>query len=302
MVTVLASTPRPPLTRISRSLAGPVRNGLRTVAESRPAVQLVFALRALAGSDLIRHPSVERAETVTGWLLVTVAIYVFNGVADRIEDAANHSARPIASGALTRRAALTWCIGLSVVGLSLCGAAGAPDFVLAIAMLVLGWAYSVGPALKNAPAGFAAVIGLGAGLTYVAGWAARGRFSQREAAFVAALALWVALCCAAKDFSDLDGDRLAGRRTWPVLLGARSAARLLALLAMCGAAVVVVTSQLAGLTPLPAIVISTGSVVLGASAIRHADSPDRQERRRPYRVFMITQYITNGALIVLLGA
>jgi len=261
----------------------------------------VFTLRALAGSGLIRHPSVERAESVTGWLLLTAAIYVFNGITDRAGDVANHSARPIASGTLSRRAALIWCIGLGLAGLSLCAAASAADLMLAGVMLVLGWAYSAGPALKNTAAGFATVIGLGAGLTYGAGLASRGPFSQREAAFVAAFALWVTLCCAAKDFSDLEGDRLAGRRTWPVVFGARSAARLLALLAVCGAGVVMVTSQLAGMTPFPAIVVSCGSVVLGASALRHADAPDRRARRRPYRVFMLTQYLTNGALIVLLG-
>jgi 4-hydroxybenzoate polyprenyltransferase len=262
----------------------------------------VFLLRALAGSDLIGHPGARRAAAVTGWLLITAAIYIFNGITDRTADAVNRSRRPIARGVLSPRAALSWCLGLSVAGLALCGAASTAGLVFAVVMLMLGWAYSAGPALKNEAVGFAGVIGLGAGLTYSAGWAARGNFSRSEAAFVIAVAVWVALCCAAKDFSDLDGDRRAGRRTWPVVLGPPAAARLLALLAACGAAAVVVTSRLAGIALLPAIVISAGSVLLGASAIRRADAPERSHRRRPYRVFMITQYLTNSVVIILLGS
>jgi 4-hydroxybenzoate polyprenyltransferase len=109
------------------------------------------------------------------------------------------------------------------------------------------------------------------------------------------------MCCAAKDFSDVDGDRLAGRRTWLVLFGARGAARLLAILAITGAGCVLTISLNAHISVVPACVIAVGSAMLAVSAARYGNDPDRRARRRPYRVFMATQYATNLALIVFVG-
>ena len=74
------------------------------------------------------------------------------------------------------------------------------------------------------------------------------------------IALWVGLCCAAKDFSDIDGDRAAGRRTWPVLIGGRRASRILACLAVGGAGATIGAARVAAVPALPAFVIAGGSM------------------------------------------
>lgn len=268
------------------------------IVESRPGVQLVFVLRFLAGSGLLRHPTAHAAEAVVAWAMLTTAIYVFNGVTDVPTDAANNSARPIVSGQLSVRTALLWCMLLTATGLLLCWWVSELECVLGAGILALGWAYSAGPSLKNASAGFAVVIGVGAALTYIAGWVARGHISTKDLIMALSISLWVGLCCASKDFSDIDGDRLSGRHTWPVVLGARPAARLLAILAVTGAGCMLTTTLLTAMTVVPVAVMGTGSVALAITARSSAARSLRRVRRRPYRVFMATQYATNAAVML----
>jgi hypothetical protein len=43
-------------------------------------------------------------------------------------------------------------------------------------------------------------------------------------------------------------------------------------------------------------VLLAGSVLLAASTVRSAAAAGRSTRRRPYRVFVLTQYLANVAL------
>lgn len=294
MVTLLLPIAHPPrLPRPAAWAAAP----LAVFAESRPGVQLVFLMRSSATSGIVTHPSVHRLTGILGWALLTIAIYVFNGVTDLATDTANRSTRPIASGLLSRSSALAWCAALAGAGMAACWQIGLMQTFLGAAMLVLGWAYSSGPTLKNSPTGFAVVIGLGAALTYAAGWVAGGHVTMHDLALALSVSLWVGLCCASKDFSDIDGDRLAGRRTWPVVLGPQRAAHLLSVLAVSAATGVLVLAGVSGADPVPAAALVMGSIALAFTATRSASAPDRITRRRPYRAFLTTQYTINGAML-----
>lgn len=267
------------------------------IRESRPGVQLVFLLRASAGSGLVRHPTVSEAVGVIGWVLLTMAIYVFNGVTDLTADSTNQSSRPIASGELSVTAAVRACVALASAGLLACLVVSWTELGIGIGMLLLGWAYSAGPALKNAPAWFAAVIGAGAAMSYGAGWVASGRVTEPALVVLSGISVWVGVCCVSKDFSDVAGDRAAGRRTWPVVLGASGAARLLATLAPVTAAGFLVSSITTRASVIPALTLLAGSIVLTGTGLRCASAADRPRRRRPYRVFMVTQYIANLSIM-----
>src|ERR1700722_16769932 len=89
-------------------------------AESRPPVQLIFLMRSTAASGIVYHPTTNCFAGIGAWALITISIYVFNGVTDLVGDRANHSARPLASGLLSRTTALTWCAMLSITGLGIC--------------------------------------------------------------------------------------------------------------------------------------------------------------------------------------
>lgn len=267
--------------------------------ESRPGVQLVFLLRSVAGTGIALSPTARAAEVVVGWWMLTTAIYVFNGVTDLAADRGNGSRRPIATGGLALGDAVIACAVLVAGGLALCAAVGQTDLELGVALLALGWAYSAGPALKISASGAAVVIGAGAGLTYAAGLVCRGHATGRDVVIAMCLAVWVGVCCASKDFSDAPGDRLAGRRTLPVVLGSDRGARLLAAAAVTVAAVFL---ALTGAVDTPdvtcALVLAVGSLALAFVVIKTASSSQRQTRRRSYRAFMATQYAANIALII----
>nr|BFE70725.1 hypothetical protein GCM10020092_040260 [Actinoplanes digitatis] len=74
------------------------------------------------------------------------------------------------------------------------------------------------------------------------------------------MALWMAVGGVTKDLSDVRGDRLAGRRTLPILLGERRARRVMALVAGAVAGGFVV---LAADSP-PTVRLASWLVLLGA--------------------------------------
>ena len=145
--------------------------------EARPVVQLIFLLRFLSGAVIATGaastlPWKSVAISASCWLATTTAVYLVNGISDVPEDSVNGSSRPIARGALPQRtaatvAAMTAAIGL--VGAALIGDGWTLLFTLA--MLSLGWAYSMGPQpLKRCMTGFTCTVVAGGMLTYLDGW------------------------------------------------------------------------------------------------------------------------------------
>jgi 4-hydroxybenzoate polyprenyltransferase len=272
------------------------------VAEARPVVQVVFLMRLAAATGVLWQPSQRALVMVPGWLLLVVAIYVFNGITDVQGDEINGSERPIASGRLTQASARRWCVGLSCCGLAMCGLVSRSELALGGVLLAIGWAYSAGPSFKSTPLGLEISVGCGAALTYTAGWVVRGSGDYRSLALMLALSGWVGLCCVTKDFSDVEGDRVAGRRTLPVMLGQKRAAVVVATTAVTGGVAVLTASIWIGAWFTTAMLIASGSVVLASVVLTSAEAPGRSTRRRPYRAFMATQYAANIALICAPGA
>ena len=140
--------------------------------ESRPIVQVAIVGRFLAGS-LLACPSADKMRSqvpvaAIAWLAAGVAVYLFNGSADVVEDRANASTRPIASGRLSNRDALLVVQGAVVLSLALSAAAGIT--IQAVVFLLLGYAYS-GPPFPAKRHWAAASVCIGASGT-VTFWAA----------------------------------------------------------------------------------------------------------------------------------
>lgn len=267
---------------------------------------MIFLLRFLAGALLAgaaASPPWKSVVTAAAlWMCATVTIYLVNGVSDVIEDSANKSSRPIASGALAPRTAAAVAAVAAVVA-----AAGAVlsgnlwAVLLTVAMLGLGYAYSNGPMpLKRSMSGFLSTVTIGGLLTYLAGWNSTGTAAMAAdlVFFAGAMSLWMAFGGATKDLSDIDGDHLAGRRTWPVVLGERRARRAMAGTALATGAGFGVAALLVvpGLR-LPAATLLVGSVLLAVTATSQRSGGARNARRRPYRIFMVTQYAAHLALL-----
>lgn len=286
-----------PATVLWDGASGRLRAGLSLVrdlgAESRPPVQFVFALRFIVASNLLFQPSVRSAVALLGWLCLSIAIYVFNGVTDVTADVLNQSGRPIAAGRLDTQTALTSCAVLSVVGTAVLARQGLVPALLGFLFLLVGWAYSAGPSWKEDPIGFGVVIGAGAAVTYGAGWATRGSLSAGQVVIGLTVAVWVGLCCACKDFSDIEGDAAAGRRTWPVLLGRQRARTLIGALAITASLIGLAMAAGFGTGLITASLLLAGSVGLTMTLARSARAASRGQRRLSYRVFLTTQYLAN---------
>lgn len=292
-----ARSPRPAFPTLVRMI----------VTESRPPVQLVFLLRlvsfAAAAGGLSGLVGAAPAAGVLGWLALSVAVYVLNGISDVDGDRANDSRRPIAGGRLPVDVALRATAVLALAGLSLCALCSGRLVLVGMAALILGWRYSAGRVpLKATTAGIALTAGGGVLLCYAAGAILAGGVADpATGAFGLAEATWLGLSAATKDFSDVEGDRLAGRRTWPIVLGDRRARQLVA---ACSAALGIVFAVLAvlghGAVPVAAVTAGVGGIALAVATLRCPPTGDRATRRRPYRILMITQYAVNAAL--LLGA
>ncbi|MEV7094833.1 UbiA family prenyltransferase [Amycolatopsis sp. NPDC051045] len=280
--------------------------------EARPVVQVIFLLRFAAGAALGLTGSAAGAAgrpalltAALGWLATTWAVYLLNGVADVVEDRANGKARPIARGELSRRSAVRLVGALSVAGLVFAAAVSVTQVLLTAVMLGVGWAYSLGPwPLKANLAGFvAAVTALGL-LTYLAGWSAAGggRLTGPVFFFGLMMSLWMGLGGSTKDLADAEGDRLAGRKTLPVLLGDRRARVVMAIAASSVGWTFTVLCAIRAIGVLPAAaVVLVGSAALSATVLTSSSRGARTAQRRPYRVFMVTQYCAHVVLFCCLG-
>jgi len=279
----------------------------RCLLEARPGVQGIFLLRFLAGASFSgslfyggAHFSLLAGAAF--YICATISVYVLNGIMDVEEDQINGSSRPIASGKLgiTQAAGVASClVVLSVLGSF---ALGSTMGWSVVALVVLGWLYSGPPFyLKRWPSGWA-ILGISAALvTYNAGYIANGggNVTLRFLIFATVMALWLGIVSQTKDLSDIEGDKLAGRRSGPVVWG-EDVARLV----FSGAALFLAggyTLSAALFAPsllVPALVLTSGAVVLAVITLGPWSRGDKARRRRSYRTFMLTQYGANLAAVI----
>lgn len=284
--------------------------------EARPVVQGIFLLRIVASFFL----AVYAASTVPGvsglsslssltilsaaWVCITSSIYLYNGVQDVAEDRVNASERPIARRELSEPVVLLGVCLFGIVGLVGIGIAHTDLLWAAAAMLVLGWLYSGPPLyLKRWPTGLAVIVVSAATLTYYSGYTAAGGGSDMAPliVFAGAMAAWMGLVGQTKDLSDVTGDRSSGRRSLPVVWG-ESRARIAVSVAAVAVALGFLTSSLyfaGGLLP-AAIVVCGGAVAVSAVSLSLWGRGDKEKSRRPYKVFMVTQYAAHVTAIVFL--
>ncbi|WP_329539706.1 SCO3242 family prenyltransferase [Streptomyces sp. NBC_01358] len=111
---------------------------------------------ALAGAAAVgRRPNSSTALAVGASLCLYEAGMALNDWADRDEDAVDRPHRPIPSGRISPRAALTAAGALTGAGLALAARAGRPALAVATGLAGTVWAYDL--RLKHTPAGPAAM-------------------------------------------------------------------------------------------------------------------------------------------------
>lgn len=253
-------------------------------------------MRFFVGADIGPHTHVMLVRGIGGgiaWFAATMFVYLLNGVSDVDGDRVNGSSRPLAAGILETGAATGWCIVLALASLIWAVFIGRTFTILDVSMLVLGIAYSAGPRpAKNRAWSASVVVGVGGFLTYFAGMIAfSGKPDATGAIFAGVLAAWMAAAGNTKDFHDEAGDRRGGRRTLPVALGQRRAARVVAALAIVVACSGVGAAVLdPRLWPLAALVPFCVGMVWFMTSTRSAP-------KGPYRCFVASQWAVNLLIV-----
>jgi 4-hydroxybenzoate polyprenyltransferase len=284
--------------------------GALCISEARPWVLAVFAIRFLVSGSLtqggVRPPAAHSLLAALAWEAAIFAIYLFNGVMDIEEDRVNGSRRPIARGALQADVAarVAACAGAaSLMGSLALGPALACPVA---AVLAIGFLYSGPPCFLKRRAFGTAAVGVSLGLlTYWAGLSAAGATPGTTwLVFVAGMSAWMGLVgVPAKDLSDIEGDRAAGRRSLPVIIG-ELGARVVICAAAVGVGAAFGTAWLLLSPPLltPAAVLGGGAAAVTGVTASRLSHGDRGKRRLPYRMFMLTQLLVNMSLLAPLGA
>jgi 4-hydroxybenzoate polyprenyltransferase len=279
----------------------------RCFLEARPAVQGIFLLRFLAGASFagplfvggVNFPLWGGAAL---WICATLSVYILNGVMDVEEDRINASSRPVASGKLRVAHAAGVTGGLAVLSVAGSFALGSTMVWSVVVLLALGWLYSGPPFyLKRSPTAWAILGIIVALITYNAGYASNGGGGDVRSflVFATVMALWLGLVSQMKDLSDIEGDKQAGRRSGPVVWGENVARLVFSGIALSLGGVYILSAALfaPGLL-IPAFVLASGAVLVAVTALGPWSRGDKSRRRRPYKVFMLTQYGANLAVVI----
>lgn len=274
--------------------------------EARPVVQLVFAMRFAVGgalsSDAAAFLPLHAAAGQCAWLASMWFVYLVNGMSDLEGDRLNASSRPIAAGVLRVERARVISAVLAAFSILVGSVVDLKFSLFCASMLMLGVVYSYGPfALKKWSPTASITVATAGFVTYVAGaYAFSGAVTSSTVLVAGIMGAWMAAAGNYKDLGEEVGDRAAGRRTLPVLLGRRRATFviwmacvLIALLALLAVAV--------DLFIWPVGVLIAASALLARSWASRRGSKSMQAgagAKFPYRVFMVSQYVVNGLLLV----
>ncbi|MEW9555592.1 UbiA family prenyltransferase [Nonomuraea sp. NPDC050783] len=301
-----------------------LRVAVLCVVEARPLVLGVSLLRFLTGVALALPVAAAHDHPLTilrgalAWVLSILAVYLFNGVTDVVEDRINASGRPIARGdldpahAMAVAAVAAWVALLATLGLP------GPMLWIIAGNLVLGYLYSGPPVpLKGSAGGTMGVLCLSGMLAYLGGFVVAT--GGADVALPPALMLFaaVAICwmmfvgVPAKDLSDIQGDAAAGRRTLGVRVGERRSRCVMivaafALLTFFALAVVLFRVPLVGVSLALAVgvaaVTTTGLLAPAPVPVPGPDGSaaveERSRRRRSYGAFMGTQHLVHLTALV----
>jgi geranylgeranylglycerol-phosphate geranylgeranyltransferase len=195
-------------------------------------------------------------------LLVTAGTYIMNDLIDADLDRANGKKRPISSGQVSKKQAWSF-VGLTFgISLLLTGITSRPiSLVIISLMLVIGITYSLPRialmkrfVIKTVSIALFYMLCALLGITSTYNLDIAIESPMVVAGVLLPLALMVFISSILNDMGDVDGDRAAGRRTIPIVIGKANAIKLAMIL---GASVLVVMWAFCGV----AIVAGKGSPV-----------------------------------------
>lgn len=278
------------------------------LAVARPPVLLLLAMYAATGlaaaggdpNSVVQVLPV--LAVVAGFLVFSVCL---NDLADAEIDRVNlpgRSDRLVVTGAAGTRQLVTIAMLAGLASLGTAALLGWRALMVCVAGLVISAAYSL-PPVRLAKRGAVASLVLPA--CYVAVPFFVGALSATTApgtsGYVLLAALYVGFVgrILLKDFRDLRGDALFGKRTFLVRHGRRATCAFSAIAWSLGTALTVLALTLGGPVS-PALVVSYGAGLAGAVALLRALSVDRGHRRDELIISAVA-IVGRGQLLALLA-
>ncbi|MER6379913.1 UbiA family prenyltransferase [Streptomyces sp. NPDC001127] len=277
------------------------------VLESRPGVQALYVLRFLTAAVLGvttggGSAGMPLLVALVSWIFGNMFVYLLNGIMDVTEDRVNGSQRPIASGRLPVPQATRISVILAVISIMLTFLVPLESALVLVSHLALGWLYSGPPwYVKRNPFTAACVLIFAGVCCYSAGYWATGAGAPNMESVVFALGMSLAMGLVGvpvKDLSDIEGDRAAGRRSFPVLWGEQKARVVIFCLALITGLVFFATTLMAASRIIGAAIVTLlGFIAIGAIVLSRAGRGSRSNRRRAFRIFIVSAYCTHFVAI-----
>jgi geranylgeranylglycerol-phosphate geranylgeranyltransferase len=174
-------------------------------------------------------------------LLVSVGMYILNDLVDANLDRTNAKDRPIPSGRVSKRQAWAFIVLTNGIGIMLAaGTSNLASFVLVVPMLLIGILYSAPKValmkrfvIKNMVIAvfYMLCVLLGVTSSYGIESAISKPVVPIHAMVVFGIMIFVGSIV--NDLGDVKGDKAAGRRTIPIVLGGKSTLSMLIILLIC---------------------------------------------------------------------
>lgn len=280
-----------------------IRRARLLLVLTRPAVAFLFCIYvviglAKAGNTAIGLTTYRDLLVVLGFLIFSVAI---NDLSDAPIDRQNlpHSNRPLVTGRADAREMKVVAGTAAAVSVGVAALGGWPILALAVGGLLLSTAYSL-PPFRLASRGAIAALVLPAG--YVTVPFLVGLLSVRATVRLDDALLLVGLYVGfigrilLKDFRDVRGDALFGKRTFLVRRGRRATCIVSAIFWTAGGALVVATTP----HPTVAYIAGTSAGLVGVLILLRALAKEKSARRDEALISGIA--IIGRAVLVLLVA
>jgi 4-hydroxybenzoate polyprenyltransferase len=270
---------------------------------TRPAVAFLFCVYAVIG--LAKAGNTGTGVTLYRDLLVVLGFLIFSVAVNDLSDAPidrqnlPRSNRPLVTGRADEREMWTIAAAAAVVSVGAAALGGWPLVALAVGGLALSASYSLPPfrlagrgaiAALVLPAGYVAMpflVGLMSVRTYVT-WNDALLLLGLYVGFIGRILL--------KDFRDVRGDALFGKRTFLVRRGRRATCGLSACFWTAGGALLVVT------TPHPTLsyLATTGAGIVGVLVLLRVLA-NEQSARRDEAIISGIAIIGRGVLVLLVA-
>jgi 4-hydroxybenzoate polyprenyltransferase len=182
-----------------------------------PSILVTAVLVAIAGLAGQALPDGIRVLQLVGAMLpVQLCIGVINDVVDLPADAIAKPHKPLVRGVISRSTAVAIGVLLGLIGLAIAATINLTTLGFDALALGAGLAYDLG--LRRTPLSWVPWWG-GMAVLPLEGYASVGSIPSRLLALVPLSGLIAVGLHFANAFPDIDGDRLAGRRSLPVLVG-----------------------------------------------------------------------------------